>query len=160
MVQTDASYSGVGAVLSTTREGQERPIAYFSKRLSSAERNYAASEIECLAVVRAVDQFAIHLLGKPFVIMTDHKALTSLLTSKRLNGRLMRWALLLQDFTFEIVHRAGNLHGNADGLSRQDWPSSPLTPPRGGVSAQEGGDVGPHPQGGARHLEQVRLLHK
>ena len=132
---TDASYGGLGAVLSTLREGEERPIGFFSKQLSSAERNYAASEIECLAVVKGISNFAIHLLGRPFTVVTDHRALTALQTSRKLNGRLMRWALALQDYTFNIVHRNGSKHQNADGLSRQAWPSVPELPsPEGEVS--------------------------
>ena len=55
---------GVGAVLSVEREGEEFSVAYLSKILAAAERNYSASEMECLAVVKAVDHFAIHLLGQ------------------------------------------------------------------------------------------------
>ena len=87
---TDASYQGIGAVLSTVRDGEERPIGYYSKQLSQAERSYAATEIECLAVVKSVSNFAIHLLGRPFSIVTDHRALTSLMSSSKLNSRLMR----------------------------------------------------------------------
>ena len=79
--------------LSTLREGEERPIEFFNKQLSSAERNYAASEIECLAVVNGISNFAIHLLGRSFTVVTDHRALTALQTSRKLNGRLMQWAL-------------------------------------------------------------------
>ena len=62
---------------------------YFSKKLLPAERNYPASELECLAVVRAADHFALHLLGpNHFTLVTDHHALK---TSNKLNGRLMRW---------------------------------------------------------------------
>ena len=132
---THASYGGLGAILSTLRESEERPIGFFSKLLSSAERNYAASEIECLAVVKSISNFAIHLLGHPFTVVTDHRALTALQTSQKLNGRLMRWAFALQDYTFNIVHRNGSKHLNADGLSRQAWPSVPELPsPEGEVS--------------------------
>ena len=110
---TDASYHGIGAVLSTVRDGEEQPIGYYSKQLSQAERSYTATEIECLAVVKSVSNFAIHLLGRPFSIVTDHRALTSLMSSSKLNIRLMRWALALQDYSFTISHRTGNVHQNA-----------------------------------------------
>ena len=55
VLQTDASYRGIGAVLSVVRDVEERPVGYFSKKLLPAERNYPASELECLAVVRAAD---------------------------------------------------------------------------------------------------------
>ena len=69
-----ASGTGIGEVLSTIRDGEEHPVGNFSRRLSKAERNYAVSEFECLALVRAVDHFAIHLVGCPFKVITDHKA--------------------------------------------------------------------------------------
>ena len=121
ILHTDASYQGLGAVLSAERDGVQRPLGYFSKRLLPPERNYAATELECLAVYKAIDHFAVHLVGSHFQVVTDHRALTALLTSTKLNGRLMRWALALQTYDFEIVHRPGISHQNADGLSRQDW---------------------------------------
>ena len=79
VLQTDASYIGIGAVLSVMRDGEERPVSYFSKKLLPAERNYSASELECLAVVRAADHFAVHLLGpNHFTLVTDHRALKAL----------------------------------------------------------------------------------
>ena len=121
MLLTDASQRGIGAVLSVIQDGVERPIGYFSKRLLPVEANYAATELECLAVYKAIDHFAMHLVGGHFRVVTDHRALTSLLSSTKLNGRLMRWALALQTYDFDIVHRAGVAHQNADGLSRQEW---------------------------------------
>lgn len=88
----------------------ETDIGYYSLQLSTTKKKYAATEVECLAVVRAVVHFAIHLLGCQFVIITFHNALTTLHTSQKLNGRLMRWALALQDYT--IVHCPGKAHWN------------------------------------------------
>ena len=121
ILHTDASRQGIGAVLSTVRDREERPLGYFSRKLTTAESNYTVSELECLAVVRAVDTFAIHLHGRKFRIVTDHRALTALNTSSKLNGRLLRWALALQAYFFDVQHRAGVNHNNADGLSRQAW---------------------------------------
>ena len=72
ILYTDASFQGVGAVLSAVRGDMEQPVGYYSRALTLTEKNYAATEIECLAIVRAVDHFAIHLLGRPFTIITDH----------------------------------------------------------------------------------------
>lgn len=123
VLQTDASGHGIGAVLSVMRDGEELPVGYFSKKLSPAERKYAATELECLAVVRAVEHFAVHLLGRPFTIVTDHRALQYLDSSRHLNGRLTRWALQLQQHHFTVRYRPGRNHQNADGLSRQAWSS-------------------------------------
>ena len=74
--QIDVSYRGIGAVLSVMRDGEERPVGYFSKKLLPAERNYTASELECLVVARTADHFAVHLLGpNHFTLVTDHRAL-------------------------------------------------------------------------------------
>ena len=121
IVHTDASYNGIGAVLSAERDGIQRPLGFYSKKLLPAERSYAATELECLAVYKPIDHFAIHLVGGHFEVITDHWALTLLLTSTKLNGRLMRWALALQVYDFSISHRSGATHQNADGLSRQEW---------------------------------------
>ena len=124
LLQTDASSKGIGAVLSVVRDGQELPVGYFSKKLKKAEQNYAATELECLAVIRAIDHFAVHLSGRPFTVMTDHQALQYLQSSRHLNGRLTRWALQLQHYDFVIKYRPGKSHQNADGLSRQAWVQS------------------------------------
>ena len=122
ILHTDASMLGLGAVLSVERKGEELPVAYFSKHLTAAEKNYSASELECLAVVKAVDHYAIHLLGQEFTVITDHQALTALRDSHKLNGCLMRWALALQAYQYTIKYCPGVHHQNADGLSWQSWP--------------------------------------
>ena len=121
LVQTDATKEGIGAVLSVISDNEECPVAYYSKQLSPAEKNDTVTELECLAVVRAIDYFAIHLLGRDFTLVTDHHALAALRSSGNFNGRLLRWALALQLYSFKVKFRPGKDHSNADGLSRQDW---------------------------------------
>ena len=94
-------------------------IAYFSKKLNSAQQKYTATEKEALAVVLAVEHFSIYLLGRPFTIVTDHKALTKLWNMNYTNNRLVRWSLALQRYNFEAQYRTGKTHLNADALSRQ-----------------------------------------
>lgn len=118
-LSTDASTSGVGAVLSQLdTQGKDRPIAYFSKRLLPYQKNYSATELELLAVVLAVQHFAVYLMGATFRLYTDHKALLQLNRLKTANGRLARWALILQDYNFDIIYRPGECNGHADALSR------------------------------------------
>ena len=115
---TDGSSEGLGAVLTQLNEkGQEQVIAYASKSLQGAQKNYAATELECLAVVWAVELFHHYLGVKPFIIITDHSALTWLHTSA-MKGRRARWILRLQPYNFEIKHRPGKDNANADALSR------------------------------------------
>ncbi len=134
ILQTDASDRGIGAVLSQRLENIERPIAYYSKKLLPREVRYSTVEKECLAIVRAIQHFEVYLLGRPFHIQTDHQALQYLDKARHGNGRIARWSLMLQAFTFTIAHRAGSANSNADGLSRQSW-SDGLRP------EEEGGSV-------------------
>ena len=119
ILQTDASDHGVGAVLSQRDEhGADHPIAYFSKKLLAREVRYSTVEKECLAIRLATHSFRVYLLGRPFIIQTDHRALQWLDRLKDSNPRLARWSLALQPYQFTVEHRAGLLNGNADALSR------------------------------------------
>lgn len=121
-LQTDASNHGIGAVLSQMSEdGADRPVAYYSRKLLKSEKNYAAVDKECLAIVDSIKHFQIYLTGIKFVVKTDHKCLQWLDSVKDTGGRRTRWSLRLQPFQFDVVHRPGVENGNADGLSRQAW---------------------------------------
>ena len=124
VLSTDASALGLGAVLSQEVNGETHPIAYISRQLNAAERNYSGTELECLAVVWAVGQFETYLLDKRFTLVTDHSALMWLPTKKLENSRAMRWALKLQEFTFDVKHRPGSQHRDVDALSRNPVPNS------------------------------------
>ena len=118
VVQTDASNVGIGAVL--TQKGaddKEHPVAFASRKLKPRE-NYSVVEKECLAIVWALQFFYPYLYGQHFVVETDHQPLTWLQRMKNQNPRLARWALTLQPYKFDVRHRAGAQHKNADGLSR------------------------------------------
>ena len=117
---TNASNLGLGAVLSQREpQGRERVIAYASRALNQAERNYSTTEKECLAAVWAVcKQFRTYLHGREFELVTDHQALKWLLNHTESYGRTARWVLQLQEFSPKIVYRKGKTHANADALSR------------------------------------------
>lgn len=128
MVDTDYSSSGLGAVVSQLDvAGYERVIAYASRSNNKAEANYSSYEGECLAVVWAVSHFRPYLYGRRFTLITDHQPLRWLMTNNKLSGKLARWAMLLQEYDFEVVHKAGMCHQNANTLSRspvgstEDW---------------------------------------
>ncbi|KAL0176575.1 hypothetical protein M9458_028905, partial [Cirrhinus mrigala] len=118
LLQTDASDTGLGAVLSQVQEGEEHPVLYISRKLTSAERNYATVEKEALAIKWAVLELRYYLLGRKFTLVTDHALLQWMAKAKNTNARVTRWFLALQDFHFEVKHRAGAANNNADGLSR------------------------------------------
>lgn len=78
ILQTDASNRGVGAVLSQLDEdAKDRPIAYFSRKLLPREQRYSTVEQECLAIKLGVEVFKVYLIGRPFVIQTDHRSLVA-----------------------------------------------------------------------------------
>ncbi|KAL0148983.1 hypothetical protein M9458_055787 [Cirrhinus mrigala] len=118
LLQTDTSDSGLGAVLSQVQEGEKHPILYISRKLSPAEKNYATVEREALAIRWAVLELRYYLLGRKFTLVTDHAPLQWMARAKDTNARVTRWFLALQDFHFEVRHRAGADNANADGLSR------------------------------------------
>uniref|UniRef100_A0ABD2WZD5 RNA-directed DNA polymerase n=1 Tax=Trichogramma kaykai TaxID=54128 RepID=A0ABD2WZD5_9HYME len=117
-VQSDASAYAIGAVLTQEHEDGEHPIVYISRVLNKAEKNYSTTERECLAVVWAIKKFRPYLEGYTFTVVTDHSALKSLQTAREPTGRLARWALELQNWTFTIEHRKGTHMKMPDFLSR------------------------------------------
>ena len=123
LLQTDASEFRVGAVLGQEDdEGLDHPVSYFSHKLLPRQRNYSTVEKECLAIKLGIEAFQVYLMGRSFVIQTDHRALQWLNSVKDQNSRLLRWSLALQPFSFEVRHRKGRENANADTLSRVDCP--------------------------------------
>ncbi len=119
ILQTDASDRGAGAVLSQMdTEGRDRPIAFFSRKFLPREERYSTVEKECLAIKLGVEAFKVYLIGKKFTVQTDHRSLIWLNKLKEKNNRLARWSLILQQYDYTVVHRAGSANGNADALSR------------------------------------------
>ena len=117
-VQTDASDHGVGAVLSQPDDsGQDHPVAYFSKKLLPREEHYSTIKKEYLAIKLAVQAFRVYVLGHPFNIKTDYRALEWLDKLRGNNSWLTHWSLALQPFLFQVKYRCGKLNDNADSLS-------------------------------------------
>ena len=119
-LQTDASFTRVGTVLTQTIESVEPGIACTSRSLSAAERNYSVTEKECLAVVWSIKNFREYLEEFRFMVVTDHSSLRWLWSLKDPTGRLARWALTLLEYDFEVQYRKGVLNVVPDFLSRLD----------------------------------------
>ena len=130
IVQTDASGIGISAILAQIdNDGLEHPVHFISRQLNDAEKNYPATELECLAVVWAIQQFERCLVGSHFIVYTDNSALQALPTKRFATKRLMRWAMALAQYSFSIRHRPGTKNANADALSRQPMANSAPTEP-------------------------------
>jgi transposase InsO family protein len=124
ILDTDASAVGVGCVLSQMQNGVESVLAYGSKCLSKEEKNYCTTRLELLAIVTFTNQFRHYLLGRKFLVRTDHNSLRWLVHMKGAEGQLARWFEKLAEFDFTIIHRAGKDHVNADALSRRPCPKT------------------------------------
>ena len=132
IIHTDAATGhGIGGILlqrddaddGEHDEGPERPIGYYGRRCNDAEKNYSVTECELLAVVETVKHFRPYLWGRHFTLVTDHAALKWLATMKDqvcggASSRLTRWSLRLQEYRFDVTHKPGIAHKDADGISR------------------------------------------
>ncbi|KAI2659768.1 Transposon Tf2-6 polyprotein [Labeo rohita] len=132
-VEVDASDCGIGAVLSQ-RHGQPGklfPCAFFSRKLTAAERNYDVGNKELLSMKAAIEEWRHWLEGAvhPFQVITDHKNLEYIRSAKRLNPRQARWSLFFTRFQFTVTYRPGSKNNKADALSRRYDPPTENLPP-------------------------------
>ena len=120
---TDASESGLGAVLTQIKEdGLERPVAYAGRTLSKSERNYDAHKLEFLALKWAItDRFHEFLYGGTFDVFTDNNPLTYILSSAKLDAVGQRWVASLGPYNFSLHYNPGRHNTVADSLSRIPW---------------------------------------
>ena len=119
IIHTDASDYAVGACLSQMDdEGKERPIAYFSSKLSDTQRNWATIKKESYAVIAALQKFDVIVFGNHIELFTDHNPLKYHVHCTPKSAKLTRWALALQRYDIAVHHRSGNENANADCLSR------------------------------------------
>jgi len=119
ILDTDASEFGIGGVLSQIVNGKEKVLFFASNSLTSTERNYCTTRRELLAVIQYLRKFRHYLLGRRFILRTDHRSLKWLMSWKDpSSSQYFSWIEELMQFDFDIQHRPGKLHVNADALSR------------------------------------------
>ena len=118
VLRTDASGTGVGAVLLQYYDGCSFPVAYASRKLSDSEKRLSTIERECLAILFGINKFNYYLAGREFLLEVDHKPLVYLNSFKGQNTRLLRWALYLQSYKFRVMYIKGQDNIGADLLSR------------------------------------------
>jgi transposase InsO family protein len=117
-IQTDASKVGVGAVLMQTHSNGDLPIAYLSKKFTTTQMNWPATEQECYAIIYAIEKWHKYLDGRLFMIETDHKPLVPFNMKQQLNPKCERWRLKLQQYKFTVRYIKGKHNTVADYLSR------------------------------------------
>ena len=154
VLDTDASLLAIGAVLSQLQDGEERVIAYASSTLSPSQQAYCTTKRELLAVVTFAEHFRPYLAGGRFLIRTDHASLRWLVNFSQTDNMLLRWITRLQQFDFELLHRPGKEHGNADALSRMVRGNC------GRVGCPECNPVGDEPPQGALRPVITRAMAK
>nr|GEV62167.1 retrovirus-related Pol polyprotein from transposon 17.6 [Tanacetum cinerariifolium] len=114
----DASDFDIGAVLGQRQDKHFRPIHYASKTMTEAESNYTTTKKEMLAVVYAFEKFLSYLIMNKSIVYMDHSALKYLFAKKDSKVRLLRWVILLQEFTFKVIDIKGPENLAVDHLSR------------------------------------------
>ena len=118
VLRTDASDTGLDAVLLQEHGNEKFSVSYASRKLLKREKAYSVIEKECLAIIWAVQKFEPYLYGSEFDLETDYQSLVYMQRTKVANNRVMRWALALQPYRFRLVSIKGSENIGADVLSR------------------------------------------
>nr|XP_009803797.1 PREDICTED: uncharacterized protein LOC104249118 [Nicotiana sylvestris] len=121
----DASGVAIRAMLGQRHNKVLHPVYYASKTLNGVQMNYTVTEQELLAIVYSFEKFQAYLLGSKVIVYTYHVALRYLMTNKDVKPRLIRWALLVKEFDFEVKDRKGTQNKVADHLSRLEEVGRP-----------------------------------
>ncbi|GFS61121.1 transposon Tf2-9 polyprotein [Trichonephila clavipes] len=118
-LHTDASSLGFGAVLlQKSDDGLFHPIHYFSRKTTVQQEKYSSYELEVPAIIEALKKFRSYLLGTKFKIITDCDAFQKTMHKKDLPAKIARWALMLEEFDYEVCHRPSRQMKHVDALSR------------------------------------------
>ena len=136
---TDASNSGIGAVLEQRIQGMNQPLAFFSRSYTPAQRNYSTYDKELEAIFQGIRHFNTYLEGRQFTVFTDHKPLTHALAKSTdpLSPRRSRQLMEISEYTSDIQHLSGKKNLVADALSRAPTAATGPAPPSPATSTTE-----------------------
>jgi len=124
ILDVDASDTGVGGCLSQMQYCDkagceiEKPVFFASKSLTKAQRSYCVTRRELLGMVTFMHKYRHYLLGREFLVRTDHSSLRWIMSFKSPTDQMARWIEIMAQFNFKIEHRKGTKHVNCDSLSR------------------------------------------
>ena len=125
MLVTDKSRQAVGYILvQEGRNNRLHPVRYGEKSLDSAQKNYSVSEIEMLWIMEGIRHFHPFLANRKFKVVMDHASLKYIKNLKMHTGRLLRWALFLMAYDFEVIFQNGESNLVADAISRRSYPDT------------------------------------
>lgn len=123
-LHTDASYLGHGAILMhlSSDNNKFHRVYFASGKTTPTEKKYSSYQLEALAIIKSLKKFRVYLLSMPFVIVTDCPAFMMTMKKKDLCVRVARWALLLDEFNYTVLHRLGKKMSHLDAISRKLLP--------------------------------------
>ena len=124
VLAVDSSDYSIGYVLSQEHDGKLHPICFGGRALRDNELKWHITDKEGLALVEGIQHFRHYLANNKFVVYTDNVSVKYIQKIKDCHGRLGRWGILLQGYTFDIRHRSGSQNCTADFLSRQRYDES------------------------------------
>ena len=126
ILTTDASTVALSYILSQKDDNNvEHPISFAGRALRGAKLNYGITELEALAVVEGFKHFHTYLYSNnTTTVITDHAALVYIQNNTKIQGRIARWAILMQNYQYNVIHRKGKDNTNADALSRIEYPTT------------------------------------
>ncbi|MBW0520279.1 hypothetical protein O181_059994 [Austropuccinia psidii MF-1] len=130
----DACGKGLGAALHQVQIVNDKPyegqICFISRQIKATEARYGASQMECICLFWALENIHYYLYGSVFEVIIDCNAVKSLLNMKNPNRHMLRWKISIQEYrgNMTIVHKASNIHKNADGFSIWALPNIPENP--------------------------------
>ncbi|MBW0582584.1 hypothetical protein O181_122299 [Austropuccinia psidii MF-1] len=130
----DACGYGLGEALHQVQiiddKPTEEPVSYISRQIKPTEARYGVSQRECFCLVWEFEELHYYLYGSVFEVITDCNDMNSFLNMKAPNRHMLIWQKAIQEFrgNMTIVHKAGNIHKNDDGLSRWELANTPDNP--------------------------------